>query len=86
MYEYLISQYVKKISVNDIINFGIKNNIDVSTCDAKVLLHYLINNYKELISDNPNNILKEIKRKIDPQTYDKAYKLYLNYRNQYLNK
>ena len=86
MYEYLISQYVKKISVTDIINFGIKNNIEVSTNDAKILLHYLINNYKELISDNPNNILKEIKRKIDPITYDKAYKLYLNYRNQYLNK
>ena len=39
MYEYLISQYVKKISVTDIINFGIKNNIEVSTNDAKILLH-----------------------------------------------
>lgn len=84
MYEYLIGEYVKKISVMDIVNFGIKNDILVSTSDAKILQHYLVNNYKELISDNPNNILKEIKRKINPTTYEKAYKLYLTYRNQYL--
>ena len=85
MYEYLIGEYIKKISVNDIINFGIKNNIQVSIEDAKVLQHYLVNNYKELISDNPNNTLKEIKRKIDPITYDKAYQLFIMYRNKYLN-
>lgn len=85
MYEYLISEYVKKINEVDIINFGIKNNIDVSQNDAKVLKYYLINNYKELISNNPNNILKEIKRKIDPNTYEKAYKLFIMYRNKYLN-
>jgi len=85
MYEYLIGQYVKKVSVMDIINFGIKNDIMVSMEDAKVLQHYLVNNYKELISDNPNSVLKEIKRKINPDTYEKSYKLYLIYRNQYLN-
>lgn len=85
MYEYLIGEYVKKVSVVDIVNFGLKNNIEVSINDAKILQHYLINNYKELISDNPNNILKEIKKKIDPITYDKAYKLFLMYRNKYLN-
>ena len=46
MYEYLIGEYVKKISVNDIIYFGSRNNINVSIEDAKVLQHYLINNYK----------------------------------------
>ena len=84
MYEYLIGEYVKKISVMDIINFGIQNDILVSTDDAKIIQHYLVNNYKDLISDNPNNILKEIKRKIDPITYDKAYKLFFMYRNKYL--
>lgn len=85
MYEYLIGEYAKKISVNDIINFGQKNNISISINDAKILQHYLINNYKELISDNPNNILKDIKKKIDPVTYEQAYKLFLMYRNKYLN-
>lgn len=85
MYEYLIGEYVKKISVMDIVNFGIQNDILVSMADAKILQHYLVNNYKELISDNPNNVLKEIKRKIDPITYDKAYKLFIMYRNKYLN-
>lgn len=85
MYEYLIGEYVKKISVMDIVNFGIQNDILVSMADAKILQHYLVNNYKELISDNPNNVLKEIKRKIAPITYDKAYKLFIMYRNKYLN-
>jgi len=85
MYEYLIGEYVKKVSVNDIINFGIKNSVQISIEDAKVLQHYVVNNYKDLISDNPNNILKEIKRKIDPITYDKAYQLYIMYRNKFLN-
>lgn len=85
MYEYLIGEYARKVSVNDIINFGLKNDITISLNDAEVLKHYLVNNYRELISDNPNNILKEIKKKIDSNTYDKAYQLYLIYRNKYLN-
>ena len=85
MYEYLIGEYVKKVSVNDIINFGLKNNIKVSIDDAKIIQHYVVNNYKELISNNPNNILKEIKQKIDPITYDKAYQLFIIYRNKFLN-
>ena len=28
---------------------------------------------------------REIKRKIDPNTYEKAYKLFIMYRNKYLN-
>ena len=85
MYEYLIAEYVKNLSMEDIINFGIKNNINISFNDAKVLLHYALNNYQELISENPSAVLKEIKRKIDPITYDKVYKLYITYRNKYLN-
>lgn len=85
MGEYLIGEYVRKMSVNDIMNFAFKNDIQISINDAKVLEHYIVNNYKELISDNPNNILKEIKKRIDPITYDKAYKLFLMYRSKYLN-
>ena len=84
MYEYLISEYVKNISTQDIINFGLTKNIEISLNDAKILLHYVVNNYKDLISDNNESIIKEIKRKIDPITFDKVYKIYLEYRNKYL--
>lgn len=85
MYEYLINEYIKKLTIQDITDFGLKNNINISIEDSEVLLYYAKNNYKELISSNPNSVLKEIKKRIDPITYEKAYNLFLIYRNNYLN-
>ena len=86
MYEYLIGEYVKNLTLVDILNYARKENININNLDANTLLYYIKYHYSELISDDYQNILKEIKKKIDPTTYREVYKLYVLYRNRYLTK
>jgi len=84
MYEYVIGEYIKKMNVEDIFNYAKKNNIEISECDAIILLSYAKRYHKEFISGNPDYLLKEIKSKINPETYKLAYKMYIEAKMKYL--
>ena len=84
MYEYLIGEYIKKMNVDDILLYAKNNNLKLSYSDAIILHSYAKKYYKDFISGNPTNILKEIKEKIDPETYKQAYKLYIENKMKYL--
>ena len=86
MYEYLVGEYIKKLTINDILNYAKKNNYTISECDAIILLSYAKKYYKEFINGQPDNIIQEIKKKINPETYKLAYKLYIEMKMKYLNK
>ena len=84
MYEFLISEYIKKLTIDDILNYAKKENIKISEYDAIILLSYAKKYYKEFINDNPTALLKEIKEKINPETYKIAYKMYIEAKMKYL--
>ena len=84
MYDFLISEYIKKMNINDIINYGQKNNINISFNDANTLLEYAKKHYKTFIYDNPTFLLKELKKKLEPNTYKEAYRLYIINKNKYM--
>lgn len=86
MYEYLIGEYIKKLTIQDIFDYANKNNLSISESDAVILLSYAKRYYKEFISGDPYPIIKEIKQKISPETYKVAYKLYIDMKMKYLNK
>ena len=85
MQEYLIREYLKKINVDDIIDYAKKNNYNITYSDATILLSYAKKYYHEFISGDPTSILKEIKSKINPDTYKIAYKMYIEAKLKYLN-
>ena len=84
MQKYLISEYIKKMNIDDILNYCKNNNIHISNSDALVLLSYAKKYYKEFLDDNPDKIIKEIKEKINPETFKEAYKLYIEMKLKYL--
>ena len=84
MQKYLISEYIKKLSVNDIIDFAHKKGFDIPYSDAVILYSYAKKYYQEFIDKNPQNIIKELKDKLSPDTFKGAYKLYLEAKIKYL--
>ncbi len=84
MQEFLIGEYIRKLSIDDILDYAKNNNLTISYNDAVILQSYAKKYYKEFISGNPYEILKEIKTKINPQTYKEAYKLYIENKMKYL--
>ena len=85
MYDFLVSEYIKRLTINDIISYGLKNNVKVSERDANTLLVYAKCHYKTFLHGDPTNLIKELKAKLEPNTYKEAYKLYLINKSKYLN-
>ncbi len=86
MYDYLIGEYIKGLTVDDILNYAKKKNYTINRNDAIILHSYAKKYYKTFLNGDPSDILKEIKSKIHPDTYKEAYKLYIEYKIKYLNR
>ena len=84
MHEYIIGEYIKKISINDILDYIKKNNLNINENEAIILHSYAKKYYKDFINGNPTFILKEIKEKISNEAYKDAYKLYIENKMKYL--
>ena len=78
MYEIVIKDYINKLTEEDIIKYGKKNKIEISFEDAKVLYVYAKNYWRDFYKGNPTELIKEIKEKIDSNTFYKLYGIYIN--------
>ena len=83
MKDYIISEYIKKMSVNDIIDFANKKGFNIPYSDAMILYSYK-NDYQEFINGKEDKIIKGLKEKLSPNTFKEAYKLYLETKIKYL--
>ena len=78
MYEIIIRDYVNKLTEEDIINFCNKKEITVSNDEVKILYLYAKNYWKEFYNGNPNEIILELKEKINENAFNKLYNLYID--------
>lgn len=81
---YLIKDYIKKLTVDDIKKFAKTKNINIRDTDAIILYTYAKNNYEEIINGNDQDIIKELRKKLSPNTFKEVYKLYLEYKVRYI--
>lgn len=83
MKDKLIKNYINNLKIKDIKDFALKNDILINDNEADYLFNIVKNNYQELIYGNPNTIFKNIKDKINDESYQKIIKLYFLYKNKY---
>lgn len=83
MKDKLIKNYINNLKIKDIKDFALKNDILINDNEAGYLFNIVKNNYQELIYGNPNTIFKNIKDKINDDSYHKIIKLYFLYKNKY---
>lgn len=77
----LILDYMKKIKKDDIYNFGIKNNIKLSTHEVENL-YYLIKN-KNILDYNDDKVFDTLKNALEEKNFKKGYNLYLKFKKRY---
>ncbi len=76
----MILNYINKITKDDIVNFGIKEGINLNNKEIDIIYDYLKNKYQDIIN-NPDNILIEIKDKLSIKVYQKLLELYDRYKS-----
>lgn len=74
-----IYEYIKNIKKEDIYNYGIKQGIEIDNKDIDIIYKYINNRYDDIIN-NTDNILLEVKDKLNINTYNKLLELYDKYK------
>jgi len=81
---YLISEYIKKLTIDDIKNYAKKKRINIEETDLIILYTYAKKYYQDFLNGNDEKLIKELKQKLSPNVFKEAYKLYLEYKIKYL--
>ncbi len=79
MNNFLIKKYINKLTKQDIINYINNQKLTLSKQEIDIIYYYIKNKYNEFLNGNEEKILKEIKTKVSPKTYQiiqEYYNLY----------
>ena len=85
MNEFLIKNYISKLTLNDINTFAIKNGIELNEEELKIIEKYIRNDWRTIIYGNPRPILNEVKEKLNQIQYQKIENLYVEFKEKYKN-
>ncbi|HIS91215.1 MAG TPA: hypothetical protein IAC20_06150 [Candidatus Faecisoma merdavium] len=85
MKEKLISEYISKITMEDINNFALKNGINLNDKELEIIYNHVKNNWRTIIYGNPREILDDLKENINNISYQKIESLYVYFKNRYSN-
>ena len=80
MNKLFIYDYISRIKKEDIYRFGINQGIKLEEFEIEVLFSSIKNDYKRFFS-NPLEVIDEIKYKVNNNTYEKIWNLYLQYKD-----
>lgn len=83
MKEKLISEYINRLTINDISSFALKNGINLKNDELQLIYKYVKNDWHTIVFGNPRNILDDLKNKLDHNSYSKIENLYISFKNRY---
>ena len=80
----LLKNYIEKLTLDEIKNFGIKKGINISDTEYQFILDLIQKNFEDLII-NEDKYLAMIENIINQKEFEKIKKLYFEYKNKYKN-
>ncbi len=84
MKERLISEYINRMTLDDVNNFAVKNGIILKDEEVKLIYNYIKSDWRTIVFGNPRGILDDLKEKLDNTSYRKIETLYIYFKNRYL--
>ncbi len=85
MKEIIIKQYIDKITIDDVYNFGIKNDIILNNKDLNLIYNYVKKDWKTIIFGDISPIFNNLKSNLDEKTFNKIKCLYFEFKEKYKN-
>lgn len=82
MYEFLIKEYIDKLTEDDIKKYAKGYNVDINDDEVKILYLYAKNYWREFYKGEPKELLQELKEKLRPATYETLYTYYKNLKSK----
>lgn len=85
MSEFLIKNYISKLTLSEIESFSKKNGLSLNHDELEVIEYYIKNDWHTIIYGNPRPILDNLRSILDDFSYQKIEKLYLEFKEKYKN-
>lgn len=82
MYEVIIKEYLKRLSLKDINDFANKNNIQLETNEDKKIYDFIMKYWKDVYKGNTKDCFNELKQTVSPNTYNFAMSLYNEFKDK----
>ena len=82
MYEVLIKEYLKRLSLKDINNFANKNNMPLINGEDKIIYDFIMNNWQEVYKGDANKAFLKLKQKVSSNTYKNIMTLYNEFKDK----
>ena len=82
MYEVLIKEYLKRLSLKDINDFALKNGINLPQGEDKKIYNLIMRYWKDVYKGNTNEAFNELKKCVSNNTYNKIIELYNELENK----
>jgi len=79
----LIGQYVNKLTIDNINDFAVKNNIKLNEKELNTLLDVVKNHYRELLDGNDEKVKEYLKNNLTNENFEKVTNLYNKYKEKY---
>lgn len=76
MYDVLIKEYLKRLSLKDIDKFALKNGVTLKTGENKIIYDFIMQNWQEVYKGDSNKAFLKLKEKVSKETYDEVIKLF----------
>jgi len=78
----LIKNYIDKLTIDNLREFALKNNINLSNSELEYLLNLTKNHFEDILV-NENKYLNLVQNNINPEAFIKVKELFLYYKNRY---
>ena len=82
MYEVLIKEYLKRLSLKDINDFANKNNITLKNGEDKIIYDFIKNNWMEVYKGDANKAFNSLKKEVSIDTYNAIINLYNEFKDK----
>lgn len=82
MYEVLIKEYLKRLSLKDINDFASKNNITLKNGEDKIIYDFIKNNWMEVYKGDVNKAFNSLKKEVSEDTYNAIMNLYNEFKDK----
>ena len=78
----LIKNYVDKLTIDNLREFAIKNDINLNQNELEYLLNLVQNNFEDILI-NEDKYLNLVQNNINTEAFVKVKELFLYYKNRY---
>ena len=85
MQEFLIKNYISRLTLKDIDEFAKKHGIELNDQELKLIEQHIRKDWRTIIYGNPRPILNNLKNKLKNNEYQKIENLYIEFKNKYKN-